>query len=51
VADRRHGAPAPSTSSEIRGQDWEGEDLSGQAHTAVAFAEVDLTDASNRGPA
>ena len=41
--------PRPATDTEIRGQDWEGQDLSGQRHERVAFVEADLTDASNRG--
>jgi uncharacterized protein YjbI with pentapeptide repeats len=49
VADRKHGAPPPPTDSEVSHADWEGEDLSGQAHTRVAFSDVDLTDATDRG--
>jgi fluoroquinolone resistance protein len=49
MADRRAGAPAPETETEIRNACWEGEDLTGQEHTAVAFVDVDFTDAITRG--
>jgi fluoroquinolone resistance protein len=49
MADRIYGAPPPPTDSEISNADWEGEDLSGQEHTRVAFSHVDLTDAADRG--
>ncbi len=49
MADRRHGHQAPPTESAIRSQDWYGVDLSGQEHYRVAFIEVDMTEAVNRG--
>jgi fluoroquinolone resistance protein len=49
MADRRYGEPAPPTHTEVRHQDWEGHDLSEREDTAVAFIDVDLTDASSRG--
>jgi uncharacterized protein YjbI with pentapeptide repeats len=49
MSDREHGAAPPPTDSEVSHADWEGEDLSGREHTRVAFSDVDLTDATNRG--
>jgi uncharacterized protein YjbI with pentapeptide repeats len=49
MADRKHGHQPPPTESEVRSQDWYGEDLSGQEHVRVAFIEVDMTEAVNRG--
>jgi fluoroquinolone resistance protein len=41
--------PRPATDTEIRRQDWEGQQLAGERHERVAFVEADLTDAVNRG--
>ncbi len=49
MADRRGGAAPPPTETEIRNACWEGEDLTGQEHTAVAFVDVDFTDAITHG--
>jgi fluoroquinolone resistance protein len=49
MADRRHGEAPPPTDTEIRNACWEGDDLSGQEHTAIAFVDVDLTDTITRG--
>jgi fluoroquinolone resistance protein len=42
VADRKHGIPAPSTTSTVHSADWGGRDLSGESHEKVAFVDVDL---------
>jgi len=42
VADRKHGIPAPSTTSTVHSADWGGRDLSGESHQKVAFVDVDL---------
>jgi fluoroquinolone resistance protein len=44
VADREHGEAPPPTGTDVRSADWYGEDLSGQAHTGVAFSGVDLSE-------
>ena len=48
MADRRHGIPAPATTSAVRSADWDGRDLSGECHDKVAFIDVDLTEAVDR---
>jgi len=49
MADRKHGHAAPPTESRLAGALWEGQDLSGQTHMRVAFVDLDLTEAFNRG--
>lgn len=49
MADRKHGHPQPGTDAEIRHQDWDGRDLSGETHTRVAFADMDMTETTNVG--
>ena len=49
MADRRYGAAAPATETEIRNEDWYGEDLSGRRYSRVAFIDVDMTEVSNKG--
>jgi len=49
MAERKHGRPAPETTTEIRHEDWGRQDLTGQQHTAVAFIDVDFSETSNQG--
>ena len=49
MADRKHGAPAPSTTSTVHSADWDGRDLSGERHEKVAFIDADLTEAVDNG--
>ena len=49
MADRKHGHPQPGTETEVLHQDWDSRDLSGETHTRVAFAEMDMTEATNVG--
>lgn len=49
MAERKHGLPAPETHATVAGADWHGQDISGQHHTRVAFVDLDLTEAQNRG--
>jgi fluoroquinolone resistance protein len=49
MAERRYGAPATPTESEVRHEDWACDDISGQEHTRVAFHDVDLTEVVNQG--
>ena len=46
MPDRRG---APATTSEVRGEDWYGDDISGTEHANVAFIDVDMTELINRG--
>jgi uncharacterized protein YjbI with pentapeptide repeats len=48
VADRKHGIPAPSTTSTVHSADWDGRDLSRECHTFGLF-EVDGGDWSFTG--
>jgi fluoroquinolone resistance protein len=47
VADRKHGIPAPSTTSTLHSADWDGRDLSRECYEKVAFIDVDLTESVN----
>jgi hypothetical protein len=49
VADRKHGIPAPATTSTVRSADWDGRDLSGERHEKVAFIDVDLSETVDNG--
>jgi fluoroquinolone resistance protein len=49
VADRKYGAPAPPTDSEIRHENWGGRDLAGLQFSAVAFVSVDLSEVQTAG--
>ncbi|WGX96603.1 pentapeptide repeat-containing protein [Nocardioides sp. L-11A] len=49
MADRRQGAPTPTTDSAVVSERWDGQDLSGRTFRRVAFLDVDLTDAVARG--
>lgn len=49
--ERRRPVAAPSAETEIRGEPWDGRDLSGQIHARVAFVDVDLMEVSDRGAA
>ena len=49
VAERKHGVKAPATDSLVAGANWESKDISGEQHTRVEFATVDLTEAKNTG--
>jgi fluoroquinolone resistance protein len=49
VADRKHGIPAPATTSTVRSADWDGRDLSGERHEKVAFIDVDLSETVDDG--
>jgi uncharacterized protein YjbI with pentapeptide repeats len=49
MAERRYGAPAPPTESEVRHEDWACDDISGQEHARVAFHHVDLTEVVDQG--
>jgi uncharacterized protein YjbI with pentapeptide repeats len=48
VADRRHAAPPP-TERTVRGEDWYGEDISGQEHVRTSFSGIDLTEVTDEG--
>lgn len=39
----------PETELSVTGEDWYARDLSGEAHTATLFADVDMTEASGTG--
>jgi len=49
MADRRNEAAAPETTTTVTGASWEGEDISGQSHTRVAFVDLDMTEVTNTG--
>lgn len=49
MADRKHGHPPPPTPTEVRHEDWDRRDVSGQQHTRVAFLDVDMTEVTNAG--
>jgi fluoroquinolone resistance protein len=49
MAERRFRAAVPATDKTLSGEDWYGQELSGQAHTRVGFEDLDLTEAENRG--
>ena len=49
MADRKHGIPAPATTSTVRSADWDGRDLSGERHEKVAFIDVDLSETVDDG--
>jgi uncharacterized protein YjbI with pentapeptide repeats len=49
MAERRYGAAAPPTESEVRHEDWACDDISGQEHARVAFHHVDLTEVVDQG--
>lgn len=49
MAERRNGAGAPPTESEVRHADWACDDISGQEHARVAFHDVDLTEVIDNG--
>ena len=49
MADRKHGAPAPATTTTVAGEDWDGRDISGQTHTRVAFVDLNLTEVRDHG--
>jgi len=49
VADRKHGIPAPATTSTVRSADWDGRDLSGERHEKAAFIDVDLSETVDNG--
>jgi fluoroquinolone resistance protein len=46
MADRKHGAASPETTTTVTGESWESKDISGQNHTRVAFIDLDMTEAS-----
>ena len=43
VADRKHGIPAPSTTSTVHSADWDGRDLSGERHDKCDLRGSDLS--------
>ncbi len=49
VADRKHGIPAPATTSTVYSADWDGRTLSGERYEQVAFVDADLTEAVSDG--
>jgi uncharacterized protein YjbI with pentapeptide repeats len=49
MAERRYGAAAPPTETEVRHADWACDDISGQEHARVAFHDVDLTEVVGQG--
>ena len=49
MADRKHGTPAPATTSTVRDEDWPGRDLSGEKYDKVAFFDVDMMESTNDG--
>ena len=49
MADRKHGIPAPATTSTVRSAAWDGRDLSGERHEKVAFIDVDLSETVDEG--
>jgi len=49
MADRKHGEPAPETTSTIRDEDWDGRDLDGERFERVAFIDVDMIELQNKG--
>ncbi|MEO5818508.1 MAG: pentapeptide repeat-containing protein [Gemmatimonadaceae bacterium] len=42
MADRKHGAAAPATTSTITGADWDGRDISEEKHESVLFVDLDF---------
>ncbi len=49
MANRKHGHPTPATDTEIRHENWDRQDISGQRHMRVAFLDVDMTELTNAG--
>ena len=39
----------PDPTSTVRQSDWDGRDLAGETHTAVAFVDLDLMEVRNDG--
>ena len=38
-----------ASGSDVRGESWDGRDLSGQTYTGIVFADVDMTEVSDTG--
>lgn len=49
MADRRHGAKAPETTTTVTGADWSERDISAEAHERVTFVDLDLMEVQNTG--
>lgn len=49
MADRRHGTPAPVTTSVVDATTWDPGTVSGSRHDAVLFEDVDLSDFEEHG--
>jgi fluoroquinolone resistance protein len=49
MADRRHGNPAPATTSVVDPLTWDPGAVSGSRYDAVLFTDVDLSDFEDRG--
>lgn len=49
MAERRHGAKAPTTDETVAGANWSDRDISGETHTRIAFLDLDLTEIVNTG--
>jgi len=45
------GAPGVPPETEVRNEDWDGRDLSGETHPRMAFIDVDLTETTGAGAA
>ena len=49
MADRKHGIPAPVTTSVVDPLTWDPDAVSGSRHEAVLFTDVDFADVEDRG--
>lgn len=49
MAERRHGRPAPETTTTITGEDWSCDDLTGRTSDHVAHLRVDLAETTSTG--
>jgi uncharacterized protein YjbI with pentapeptide repeats len=49
MADRKHGVPAPVTTSVVDPLTWDPEAVSGSHHDAVLFADVEFADIEDKG--
>ncbi len=51
MAERGDGVPSRQTDHQVRNEDWDGRDLSGETHPRMAFIDVDLTETTGAGAA
>src|SRR5690242_75446 len=49
MAERKGGTRSPATETTVAGADWSRKDISGEAHTRVAFVDLDLSEVESTG--